>query len=191
MCLILATTPLSASEQLDEANTSFTYQGKPIHPFLVKEFSNWDSDLRPPMVTTVDVAASFNTNKYSQDIQKRDDWIFAEKKEKDGDFQLYESFDYRRLGRLANGTHVLETGSNGGGSGFFMELIFVKFSEGLIMWSDRTSEQLLMTIVGNYQLGDRYEGKVEVLSDKVLIHPSPVQRGGGSVEKDVELKFSK
>lgn len=190
MCAFSIATTLLASEALDEANASFTYQGKPIHPLLLKEFSNWQSDLRPPMITTVDVAASFSTNKYSQyDIKKRDDWIFVEKTGKDKGPLFYESFDYRWLGKTASGVHALETGESGGGSGFFMDLMFVRFSEGEIMWGDKTSKQLLMTIVGTHPLGDRYEGKVEVLSDKVLIHPSPVQRGGGSVEKDIELKF--
>ncbi len=117
ICALLVTTPLMASTQLDEANANFAYEGKPIHPFLVQEFSSWLSDKRPPVITTVDVTASFDTNKYKQsDIQKREKWIFAERKETDGDFESYESFDYRWLGRMANNVHALEVGASGGGS---------------------------------------------------------------------------
>lgn len=188
--LIALITPCMASQQLDEANAKFTYKGKAIHPFLVREFSNWLSDNRPPMITTVDVAAGDDTNKYQHStIKKREEWWFAEEQEKDGDITLYESFGYHWLGRLANGCHVLEVGSSGGGSGFFMDLMIVKFSEGEILWEGKKEQQLLMSIQGIYSLGDRYEGKIKVYPDKIVIPASEDQRGGGSLEKGVELKF--
>ena len=187
--MALMATPLLASEPLDEANASFTYKGKPIHPFLVQEFSNWLSDKRPPIVKAVDVAAAFDTNEYQEAATEEEGWIFSKKEEKDGDFTNYTSFEYRWLGKMADGTHVLETGENGGGSGTFMDLMFIRFSEGKVMFEGKSEKQLLMSIIGIHALGDRYEGKVEVLPDRVLIHASPSQRGGGSIKKDVELKF--
>jgi len=181
-----------AAGQLDEANSKFAYKGKPIHPFLVGEFFNWLSDNRPPMITTVDVAAAHDTNKYQKSsIEKRGDWWFAEKQEKDGDFVIHESFGYHWLGKLANGVYVVEMGYSGGGSGFFMDLMFVRFSEGEIFSEGKKEKQLLMSIVGIYSLGDRYEGKIKVYPDKVLIPASEDQRGGGSIEKDIELRFPK
>lgn len=184
--------PLMASEQLDEANSKLTYKGKPIHPLLVQKFSNWTSDNRPPIVTTVDVSAAFDTNEYQQsEVKKRNDWWYTEKEEMDGDIRLYESFDYHWCGKLANGIHVLETGSSGGGSGFFMDLMLIRFSEGEIMWEGNKKKQLLMSIVGLYSLGDRYEGDIKVLPNKVLIGASKNQYGGGSIEKDIELEIAK
>lgn len=188
LCIFIS--PCLAGQQLDEANLKFTYSGKPIHPFVVKEFSNWLSDNRPPMITAVDVAAASDTNKYmDSEIEKRDNWLFAKTEEMDGDVRLYESFGYHWIGRLANGVHVLETGSSGGGSGFFMDLMFVKFSEGEIFWENKKEKQLLMTIVGTYSLGDRYEGDIKINGNKVLIPASEDQRGGGSNDKDIELSF--
>jgi predicted butyrate kinase (DUF1464 family) len=182
--------PCMASQQLDEANTKFTYNGNPIHPFVIREFSNWLSDNRPPMITTVDVAAAFGANKYQDSkVKKRDNWWFAESEGMDGDVRLHESFGYHWIGRLANGAHVLETGSSGGGSGFFMDLMFVKFSEGEIFWENKKEKQLLMTIVGTYSLGDRYEGGIKINGNKVFIPASADQRGGGSNAKDIELEF--
>ena len=192
MFFVIFITPSMASEQLDEANAKFTYKGKPIHPFLVAEFSNWLSDNRPPMITTVDVSAAFDTNEYQQSaVKKTYDWWFSEKEEMNGETRPYEAFHYSRLGKLADGTHVIQTGSNGGGSGFFMDLMFIRFSEGEIFWEGKKEKQLLMSIVGTHTLGDRYNGNIKVYPDKIFIPASEGQFGGGSIDKDVELKFPK
>ncbi|MCP4651316.1 MAG: hypothetical protein GY853_14705 [PVC group bacterium] len=191
VCSILITSPAIASEQLFEVNSKFTYKNKPIHPFLIGQFSNWCSDYRPPMTKTVDISAAFDTNQYQlSEIKKRNDWLFSEKVERDGGFRFYESFHYHWLGKMENDVHVLEAGANGGGSGFFMDLIFVRFSEDEIMWENKREKQLLMSVVGIYSLGDRYDGDIKVYADKVVIPVSKGQFGGGSIEKDVELKFS-
>jgi len=188
---VLATLPAMAGEQLIEANSKFTYKGKPIHPFLIEQFSNWYSDYRPPMTKTVDVSAAFDTNKYQLDeIKENEYWVFSENIEYDDEFRLYNSFHYRWLGRMGNDIHVLETGGSGGGSGFFMDLIFVRFSEETIMREGKQVEQLLMTIVGTYSLGDRYDGEIKVYANKVVIPASKQQFGGGALDKQVELKIS-
>lgn len=50
--------------------------------------------------------------------------------------------------------------------------------------------QLLMTVVGTYSLGDRYEGEIKVYPDRVFIPASKNQYGGGALEKDVEVVAS-
>lgn len=190
MFLSMFMMPLMASEQLDEVNSNFTYNGQPIHPFLIREFSNLFSDNRPPMVTIVDIIAAYGTNKYMQsDVKRKDAWWFAEEIEMDGDIRLYDSFHYHWLGKSANDVHALETGASGGGSGFFMDLIFVKFSEGEVFWEGKREKQLLMSIVGIYSLGDRYDGDIEVYSDTVFIPADKNQFRGGPIKEDVELEF--
>jgi hypothetical protein len=71
-----------------------------------------------------------------------------------------------------------------------MDLMLVKFSESAIMLEGKKEKQLLMSIVGIYSLGDRYEGKIKVYPDKVFIPASKGQFGGGAIEKDTELKFT-
>jgi len=109
----------------------------------------------------------------------------------DGDIPLYQAFYYHWLGKLADDTHVLETGSSGGGSGFFMDLMFIRFSEDEIFWEGKKEKQLLMSIVGTHRLGDRYNGDIKVYPDKIFIPASEGQFGGGSIDKDIELKFPK
>jgi hypothetical protein len=68
--------------------------------------------------------------------------------------------------------------------------MLIRLSEGEIMWEGKKEKQLLMTIIGLYSLGDRYDGDIKVLSDKVLIGASKNQYGGGAISKDIELKPS-
>jgi hypothetical protein len=180
----------SIDSYLDEINNNFTYKGKPIHPKLIYEFSNWLSDNRPSVVKTVDVVASFDTNEYQLDeIEKRSDWYFYTKKEELEYATLYESFGYKWVGKTKNNIHVLETGESGGGSGFFKDLMLVKFSKGAILWKGREKDQILMSIVGSHMLGDRYKGDIKVYPNKVFIPASSNQCGGGSLEEDIELEF--
>jgi len=72
---------------------------------------------------------------------------------------------------------------------FFMDLIFVRFFEDEIMWEGKQAKQLLMSVVGTYSIRDRYEGDMKVYADKVVIPASKNQYGGGSLDKEVELKI--
>jgi len=186
----IALADTGSNKALNEANASFTYKGRPIHPFLFETLSNWLSDDRPPMATTVDIAAAHDSNRYMlNDIQKRDDWWFSERKQELGNsLSSYEAFGYHWLGKMADGVHVVETGFHGGGSGFFMDLVFIKFSKGEIYFDHEKAPQCLMTIVGIHYLGDRYEGEIKVYPDKVFIPASEVQFGSGAINKDVEIR---
>lgn len=187
--IIVFTNYASANEMLDEVNANFTYKGEPIHPRLIHEFSNWLSDGVSPVVTTIDIIAAFDTNEYPQsELKKRDEWIYSETEEMDGDVRLYESFDYKWLGKMDNDIHVLETGSSGGGSGFFMDLMLIRFSEGEILVENKQEKQLLMSIVGIYSLGDRYDGDIKVYSDRVVVPASKNQYGGGATKEETEIR---
>ncbi|MBM3252742.1 MAG: hypothetical protein FJZ16_00625 [Candidatus Omnitrophica bacterium] len=191
LILIAFVAPVMAGTALEEVNTKFTYKNKPIHPFLIGEFIGWMSDQRP-IVTVVDVSAAFDTNEYPNSQVKRQYgqwWAVREERCFCGDLTEYDDFGYKWLGKMADNVHVVEIGNGGGGSGYFMYLVFVKFSEGQTMWEGKKQEQLLMSLIGIYSLGDRYNGKIKVYQDKVIIYPSKYQFGGGSIDKKIELKF--
>ena len=177
-----------AGPELDELNAKFAYKGKPIHPFLVGKLINTLADDRPPMVVSVDVAAAFDSNEYPNSEVKRQygQWM-AERTKIDGDMREYESWGYDWLGKMAGDVHVVEIGTSGGGSGYFMDLLFIKFSEGAISKDGKPQKQILMSVVKTFTLGDRYEGDIKVLPNKVIVPPSKNQHGGGSIDKVTEL----
>jgi hypothetical protein len=167
-------TPVLAGAALDEANRSFTYQSLPIHPFLVKEFSNWLSDYRPPMVTTVDVAAASESNRYYGAMVTKNAsgaWC-AEERDGDGRLSGRGSFCYHTLGRLQNGAHVLKTIDSSEGSGVFSSLIFVRFGEGKIFWQDKVEPQLRMSVVASHALAPGAGDTIKLAGNKVLISVS-------------------
>jgi len=181
-CLLIA--QAFASLGLDEASAKFTYKGKPIHPGLVQEFSSWISDPGVPTTISVDIAAP-HRNEYNEDEVEMKDNGWVCRSEEDG-----SSFCYKWLGKLKNDLHVLQVADSGGGSGVFYDLFFVKFDTG----EGYTSEgekypRLLMSIIRTYGLGDRYDGKVRVYTDKVIVGIPESKWRGGPIEKRVELKF--
>jgi hypothetical protein len=169
---------------LKEANDNFTYQSKPIHPGLVQQFMSRISDPAEPTTITVDVAAG-HSNQYDDDEVVAKGKNICTKPDKDG-----ESFCYEWLGKMANGIHVLSTGDSGGGSGDFEDLVFVQFTIGNgINLDGKKYKQLLMSVVREYALGDRYGGDIKVLPGMVLIKASTNGSNEQVLNKDVELKF--
>jgi hypothetical protein len=153
---------------LKEANESFTYQRKPSHPGTVQETNNRLTDRGLLTTISVDVAAPHRNEYNEDDVEIRADgsiFVTAE----DGRGYYY----YKWLGRLENGLHVLETGESGGGSGTFMDLFFVRFDKGRgINHEGEEYDRLLMTIVRVGRLGDRDDGEITVLPDKVIMGES-------------------
>jgi len=182
--VVFAATEIPIDAALTEANRDFTYRGKPIHPGLVQEFSSWISDPGLPTTISVDVSAPHGNEYFSGDLSQgegRNGCIDTKDSEgkKDGG-----SFCYERLGKLDNGLHVLETADSGGGSGVFMDLFFVRFSKGTGYTKEGEKyDRLLMSIVREYTLGDRDDGKIAVTGNKVIVGKSRYRK------KQVELTF--
>ena len=154
-----------------KVDTTFKLNGKPIHPKLIQEFEGWLSD-GGPITISVDALAAMGTDEYNEgDVEVDEEWVRYYASER-------ESYSYKRLGRLNNGLHVLRTAYWGGGSGVFSSLLFVRFviSKGLDGHlhsdNDLTSyERILMTIVCNYGLQDRYGGEIKLMAqeNKVIV----------------------
>lgn len=164
---------------LDEANEAFGFEGKPIHPGLVEEFSSSIADSGSPTTISIDVAAEHGNEYFYDDVSKGDSGSIVLKKD-DGEY-----FYYKWLGRLNNGLHVLEVGEGGGGSGVYTSLYFVKFDKGQGSMEDgKPYDRLLMSIVRMFSLGDRDDGKITVQPNEVVVSKSRYR------DQETVIKFS-
>lgn len=165
---------LSAETDIDKApvevGNNFTYNGKPVHPGLVAEFTGFISDSWEPIVVSVDIAAAYDSNQYqNSDVRINEKGlVFLLENGED------KYFAYKWLGKLNNGLHVLEIYDGiGSGSGVFTSLFFVRVEKGYGLTPEgERYERLLMTIVRNEVVGDRDDGKITVLPDKVILGKS-------------------
>lgn len=157
----------NASVVLSEANETFTYAGKPIHPMLLREFEGWVSDAGP-INLSVDVSAAEGTDEYSAPVRQ----TVAQVTSLDPDAKPQQWYSYERIGVLRDGTQVVVTSQSGGGSGVFKNLLLIRFSE---IPSNRSNadyqSRLVMSLTDSHTLGDRSRRSIEVLPDRVVIGP--------------------
>jgi hypothetical protein len=162
----------STATLLSEANRAFTYRGEPINPLAVKELLSWISDSLPGPVA-VDLAGTWQSNRYYGQAQRRPDGsVHIDMKTTSPSPAAGADagwFEYRRVGTLASGVHVLETWDNGGGSGVFTSLLFVKFVVDQEQTSGARRQRLVMMRLGEEPLGDRYGGAVRARGNTVEI----------------------
>lgn len=179
-----------AESALAEARKSFTVGDRPIHPGMIHEFNTWFED-NGPVTVAVEIFPARGPARYMRAIaRERGGWTECSVKSLWP--HCWESaptinepmFGYRRLGVLADGTQVLRTYYCSGGSGIFMDLVFVRFAaERAYDGRMRPYARVVMSCPGVYDLGDRDDGTVQVLSDRVIVGPSTYR------EKEVVLKL--
>jgi hypothetical protein len=161
---------------LAEVNGAFTYRGEPINPRAVLDLLSWISDSLPGPVA-VDLAGTWDSNRYYGKAERRPDGsIRLDKRTTEVGPPSAANpgwFEYRRLGTLASGVHVLETWDNGGGSGIFTNLLFVKFSVDQEHTGDGRRQRLVMTRLGEEPLGDRFDGSVRIKGNVIEIGANP------------------
>jgi len=160
--------PPEARQALAEANRDFTLEGQPIHPALVHYFEAWLTD-DGPIIVAVDVREGQSSREFSTPVFRNGNEFHSEVPDTDPP----EHAGYQRIGRLADGTHVLRTFCNTGGSANFEHLLLFRFHleiyhrpEGKADW------RLVLREVGDIDLGDRDEGQIIVEANDVKVEPS-------------------
>ncbi len=173
----------STQEALLEANERFSFRGEPINPRMLNDLLPWLSDMLPGPVA-VDIEGG--RNRYSAEITAPQKGI-VRATWKEGEDELI--FQYQHLGRLANGIHVVKTSENGGGSGTFMDLILVKFLVDT-EYGDGGAlrNRLIMMRAGEFVLGDRYNGSIEVHSNQISIGPGGAGMHEGARTEVINFK---
>lgn len=180
-----------AGSTLEEVNATFRCDGSPIHPFLIAEFTDF-FEAQDPFVGMSVALGSTPRGSADQNIpiQIEDAWIRANEPKDPYGVRRSGFMVYRWLGKLGTDIHVVQAANNTGGSGLFMDLLFVQFAEQSNL--ERASEDaeepaLVMTLVGAYSLGDRYVGEIELSEDGVRVPASESQFGGGSLRSNLHI----
>jgi hypothetical protein len=161
----LAWTGTLTPEMIKSTEETFRFNGKPIHPGLIRQFEGWLSDPGTPIVVTVDVAAAADTNQYSDaDVSVDKNGIVSIT-------ENYRSYGYQYVGRLANGLEVVHTWSSGRqGSAVMQNLFLLRFTEGTGWTADgKPYPRLLLNCERAYPLGDRTGVTATLDKDKIRL----------------------
>lgn len=168
-----AVSSATIQKQLQEANEQFKFQGKPISPSLLLEFGVDELGDRTHFAVAIALADLTDEHDAQFNLKLNDGGpkghVSASFGKEGGVDQ--QAIGYRRLGRLANGTHVLMTDYSGGGTGIFMSLLLVKFVAQQEYTEDGVQPRILVMKMGEIALGDRYNGKVTVAPKSITIGP--------------------
>jgi len=177
-CLGLVCRALAANPEAPDAK--FRFHGKPVHPLLIKQFEPWISDSRPPITIELNLTASWDSNQYAAGFNTDSNGLSAV------GLPEGETYAYKHLGTLRDGTHVLRTFYSGGGSGSFEALLFVRVRTRVAYLADGISqgEQVFVQVVRRYPLGDRDGAEITVEPDRVLVGKSRYREKPVVIEED-------
>jgi hypothetical protein len=164
----LGSLSLAFADDLSNPHREFAFNGKPIHPLLIRKFEPWVSDARPPIITEVNLSAAWDSNEYAANF----------KTDSDGTVSLAipegASFSYLPLGTSRKGIHILRTFSSGGGTGVFQAVLLLRTQTRVAYLADgiKSGEQVFLQVLRRFPLGDRDDAEIIVKRDRVIIGKS-------------------
>lgn len=160
--------------QQAEADDRFTFRAEPISPRVVEDLLSWLSDGPSGPVAAIELDLAFHSNRYSgENVAAPEGWFRVDTP--DPASGVTDWIAYKRLGRLANGVHVLLTKQGGGGTGVFMSLLLVTFDIGDAYGEDGAKHpRLVMTRHVEIPVGDRFEGPITVAPHEIRIGPGRI-----------------
>jgi hypothetical protein len=132
---------------LDELNNKFTINGKPINPRVIHDLTGGDFDMSDgPIITALDLKKANESNRYFCDscLGKYDIYFGTDK-----DGNNLGHFAYKYLGKTANNIHVVQTSSNGGGSGSWSFVLFLSVQKRNAYVMGEKQEQLILNLEGS------------------------------------------
>ena len=144
-----------------------------VHPQVVGDLSTWSSDVGDQVVA-INLLDAQGSNRYSAsigvtEIDERCPYVYWEPAEEPGEF------GYRYVSMTESRVHVLLTSSWGGGSGVFKMLMLLTItSDTGIEWNGQAviqddRERLLVNKLGEFGLGDRWDGELRVAGNTLTI----------------------
>jgi len=183
VCIVLLTgcqLTNSSSGNLPERDLPYSFSHPPyIHPRIVQDLSTWISDTGDQVIG-INLIDSQDSNRYYGDILVKEvpagpfPFVYVEEHHSDDEATPY--FGYRYIGSTESGIHVLRTAMDGGGSGVFVNLLFLSIQRergAAFRRDDRPgrpgAERIVLHKTGEVALGDRWEGDLRVEGNKVFI----------------------
>ena len=170
-----ATIPPSPTHEVGAGPWLFFDKTPFINPRIVADLVSSVAD-HDDQVVAIDLTNSQNSNRYFGAVEVRGvsnstPWVrFI-----DDDV----NFGYKLIGRTPDGTHVLQTyagGGRGGGTLMSVCLLFVEFTQDLALNENsasktlsRTRPRVLIRKVGELGLGDRWEGELKLVGNRLYI----------------------
>ena len=143
-----------------------------VHPLIVRELCGWLSD-RGSTVIAVDVAVSNRSNRFFGDYTVADNGGRPRPTWRGSDGQW---FAYSHVATSPSGVQMVECYDSGGGTGIFGRVALLTFEGDLFL--EQTADgkavprqRILLKILGNVWLGDRYIGDIEYRDGRLLIGP--------------------
>jgi len=131
-----------------------------INPRIIEDLIGWLSDTGNQVVS-INVSDSNSSNRYFGKI--------TYKKEQNAFPRVTATHDegwfaYQYLGRSFSGVHLVQTWSNGGGSGIFCNIVLVTLNLDTV-FEDRGEKnkkcsRFVIKLIGSLPLGDRYDASV-------------------------------
>lgn len=164
---------------LESAKYSFV-DSEFINPRILDDLCGWLSDTGDQIVS-INITDSNKSNRYFGDID-------VEKS--DSRFPIVTCsteegrISYKYIGRSFSGLHIVQTWSNGGGSGVFCNVLLVTLSLDSALEYDgakyEKKSRYVIKLIGSLPLGDRYEGEISYKSGILTI---PACRGRKSLRE--------
>ncbi|MCP4088951.1 MAG: hypothetical protein GY746_04075 [Gammaproteobacteria bacterium] len=156
------------------ATDHFSIYGQPIHPSIIEALQGWISDGGHQIVSVNVIDAQESNWVCCEDITFVESSGFFLVNEDEGGF-----FVYKRIGVTESGLHLLHTVQNTGGSGQFNSIMIVSVSldKGLqqvegaedVMVVQPLNDRLLVKNLGYISLGDRWDGRLSVEGDVLVV----------------------
>ncbi|MBA3813716.1 MAG: hypothetical protein H0X26_04380 [Alphaproteobacteria bacterium] len=179
----------------------FVIDGRPINPMIIKDLSTWISD-GGDQVVSIDLLDSQNSNKYyceGYNLKKQGNYYSVEVEipSEAKDHVSREIFYYDVEGITNNGVYIIQTAWNGGGSGTFYNLLFVRIRKDMGFSNLDNNKftldrpRILIEKLGEYALGDRVPATmIKVEGNTVTIetqqHLPPYEKGTKKITISLE-----